>query len=331
MGVMGIKTGTKSWSDAQQESSLKMDNRSNLTSKELEALGGGNIGEVLNKIADPNWVDPSKKIRAVGSDKLDKDAFMKLMLAQMKNQDPTNPLKSHEMAAQLAQFSSLEQLQNMNTSLDEIKGGQKPQEIYQALNFIGKAVAGDSSKLVRAKGDRDHTFNFTLPEDVKTADITVKNHNGETIRKVTLRDMKRGENLWRWNGEGENGLPSPAGEYRFSIEAKTAHGSKVAVKTDFDGIITGVNYTSDGPVLLVGDQSVKLKDVRKIVDPQILKNDQKSEKSTSDELKNAAKSAENERKGAPEAEEVKPVGNVMTGVAMAPDMMDKLQKEMSLK
>jgi flagellar basal-body rod modification protein FlgD len=63
----------------------------------------------------------------------------------MKNQDPTNPLKSHEMAAQLANFSSLEQMQNMNSTLTELKNGQKPSENYQALNLIGKAVAGDSS------------------------------------------------------------------------------------------------------------------------------------------------------------------------------------------
>src|SRR5690606_35195937 len=109
-----------------------------------EALGGQDVGEFLNKIADPNWVDPQKRFRATGNDKLDKEAFMKLMLAQMKNQDPTNPMKSHEMAAQLAQFSSVEQLSNINTTLTAMQAGQKPTESFQALNFIGKAVAGDS-------------------------------------------------------------------------------------------------------------------------------------------------------------------------------------------
>lgn len=77
---------------------------------------------------------------------MDKDAFMKLMLAQMKHQDPTNPMQSHELAAQLAQFSSVEQLQNLNTTMTDMRNGQKPSESFQALNFIGKAVSGGLGK-----------------------------------------------------------------------------------------------------------------------------------------------------------------------------------------
>lgn len=334
--MMGISTGVKAWSETPQESSLKLDDRKNITAEELKQIGGENVGETLNKIADPNYIDPSKKIRAVGNDKLDKDAFMKLMLAQMKNQDPTNPLKSHEMAAQLAQFSSLEQLQNINTSLDQIHKGQKPTETYQALNFIGKAVSGDSAKVIRGKGDKDHSFNFVLPEDVKLADIVVKNGEGETVRKVQLHDLKKGDNRWNWNGEGENGLQASTGEYRFIIEAKNAAGKKVGVKTDFDGIITGVNYTAEGPVLLVGDQAVKLKDVKKIVDPSQMHHeiptqvhsaeDQNIKKQTTGELKTGHQNNENQNMGAPEKESPKE-GNIMTDVAMSRDMMEKLKKE----
>lgn len=364
MAMMGIKTGTKTWGDAREATTaIKPDAKENLSNAELKQLGVDNIGDALNKIADPNWIDPSKKMRAVGSDKLDKDAFMKLMLAQMKNQDPTNPLKSHEMAAQLAQFSSLEQLQNMNTSLDSIKNGQKPSETYQALNFIGKAVSGDSSKVMRMKGDKDHTFNFTLPEEAKTADVTVKNDQGEVVRKISLKDLKKGENSWRWNGEGENGLAMTAGEYKFNIEAKTAAGKKLAVRTSFDGTITGVNYTADGPVLLVGDQAVKLKDVKKIVDPQVAAGgtkpaplkDQNSQIPPQDELKMAPNAMDNQKKqlslaneakarfereaaakqgidqhaGAPEKETAK-VGN-LEGLKMSPELSEKLKKETQIK
>src|SRR5690606_29823848 len=108
------KSTVKYWSDAPQASALKSDGMKSSGAGEFEkAYGKQSLGEVLNKIADPSWVDQSK-MRKVGNPTLDKDAFMKLMLHQMQNQDPTNPLKSHEMAAQLAQFSSLEQMSNMN-------------------------------------------------------------------------------------------------------------------------------------------------------------------------------------------------------------------------
>ena len=211
MAVMGLKTGTKSWSESPQNEIAKPDTTSNISAADQKRFGDQGVGDVLNKLADPNWVDPSKKVRAVGNPTLDKDSFMKLMLAQMKNQDPTNPMKSHEMAAQLAQFTSVEQMQNMNTTLTDMKNGQKPSEGFQALNFIGKAVSGDSSKLVRARGDKTHDFGFILPDSARDVTIKVRNADGDIVRKVDLKDLKKGQNSWQWNGQDERGLPAPAG------------------------------------------------------------------------------------------------------------------------
>lgn len=338
MGVVGIKNGTKSWGDAKTQEFIQPElSPKNVTKKDLEKLGVDNMGEMLNRLSDPNHVSESKKIRAVGSDKMDKDAFMKLMLAQMKNQDPTNPLKSHEMAAQLAQFSSLEQLQNVNTNLDEMKNAQKPTETYQSLNFIGKGVAGDSSKLTRLKGDKSHDFGFKISEGAQSAKIQIRDANGEVVRKIEMRDLKAGDNLYTWNGLDENGRSVPAGEYRMSIEALTSEGKKLAVKTDFEGVITGVNYTADGPVLLIGNQSVKLKDVKKIVDPGLLaasqQKDQNSKNATFSPLQNvgAVKQNKNEDvEGAADPIEV-PEGNVMNSVPMSKELMSQIENEVKAK
>ena len=175
MTAMGVKLGTKAFGDTKGTvPAAEMNNTTKTLSVADQAkFGDDHVGDVLNKIADPNWVDPSKKMRTAVNDKLEKDAFFKLMIAQMKNQDPTNPLKSHEMAAQLANFSSLEQMQNMNTTKTEIKNGQKPVENFQALNLIGKSVAGDSSKLVRSVNDKELDFRFTLPMDASETEIKV--------------------------------------------------------------------------------------------------------------------------------------------------------------
>lgn len=340
MTMVGTPFGTKNYSDARPETAVQAKDNGdrNLSAEDLKMLGADNVGDVLNKAADPNWIDPSKKVRAVGSDKMDKDAFMKLMLAQMKNQDPTNPLKSHEMAAQLAQFSGLEQMQNMNTTLEEIKKGQKPAETYQALNFIGKSVAGDSAKIVRGKGDREHDFNFVLPEDAKEINIQVKNDQGEVVRKFRLSDQKKGENVFTWNGKDERDLISRMGEYTFSIEAKNAMGKKLNVKTDFDGIITGVNYTPEGPILLVGNQTVKLKDVKKIVDPAVnptinglspgqRKMDQELKNRTGAELQNGAGMSQTDNVNEMQGAQEEPAGKPLPGVAMQREFMNKLEKE----
>lgn len=341
MGVMNVGATTKNWREPSPDEYAAKDSKAaaNITPDQLKSLGVDNVGDYLNKIADPNWVDPSKKMRAVGDDKLDKDAFMKLMLAQMKQQDPTNPLKSHEMAAQLAQFSQLEQLANMNTSLEALREGQKPTESFQALNFIGKLVSGDSSKVLRGKGDKNHDFNFQTAKDASDAVIKIRDSRGEIIRTTDLKELKQGENRWVWNGLKDNGSAAPAGEYQIMIEAKSAEGQRVATKTDFQGLISGVQYTVDGPILMVGNQTVRLKDVKKIIDPaQAQKNDQKTAAPTQENLKTTTQPDKMESKegakteaaeGAPEAAPP-PNEKLMTEVGLSREMKTRLEKETKL-
>lgn len=318
MGVMGIKGGTKTFSEGPRET-VDRSNAAQMSPVEKAALGDRDLGQVLNELSDPNWVDPSKKVRAVGNDKLDKDAFMKLMLAQMKNQDPTNPLKSHEMAAQLAQFSSVEQMQNINTTLNDMKNSQKPATQFQALNFIGKAVSGDSSKLIRTEGDVDHDFRFTLAADAKEAKVKVRNPEGEIIRTFSLQQLKKGENKITWNGQNDQGAVTRPGEYEFIVEATDSAGKKLATKTDFEGIISGVNYTAEGPVLLVGNQTLRMSDVKKIIDPSLMRNDQNVKDVTAQDLKKDTAPAQNES--------IPSASNLTKNVGMSREMLNKFSKE----
>ncbi|MCX7978119.1 MAG: flagellar hook assembly protein FlgD, partial [Bdellovibrionaceae bacterium] len=245
---MNVKHGVKAFADRSEPllpQQRQGDMPSNLTPEDLKKLGGENIGEVLNKIADANWVDPAKKMRTVGNDKLDKDAFFKLMLAQLKNQDPTNPLKPHEMSAQLANFSALEQMQNMNSTLTEMKAAQKPSEQYQALNLIGKSVIGDSAKIIRTAADKVHDITFTLPNDAAEVDVKIISADGDEVKKLNFKNLKKGENRISWNGQDERGGGVRPGEYMVSITAKGHNGTPLAVKTDFEGVISGVSYTPE--------------------------------------------------------------------------------------
>lgn len=328
--TMGVKLGTKAFGQAPEKITGTANLPSNISATDADKMGGENVGDVLNKLADANWVDPSKKMRTAGNDKLDKDAFFKLMLAQMKNQDPTNPLKPHEMSAQLANFSSLEQMSNINQTLTEMKNGQKPTEQFQVISLIGKAVAGDSGKVVRSKGDKDHDVNFSLPKAAAEVEVKVRNSAGDLVRTYALKNLKEGANRVTWNGLDDKSAATPPDEYSVFIEAKGSDGRKMAVKTDFEGVITGVNYTPEGPVMLVGNQTVRLKDLRKIVDPSLKKNDQKVNDVTAQDLKKedpARQTQEKEAVVAPAAQEPAKKPSVMDNVALSREMMSKLQKE----
>lgn len=354
MSVMNVKRATQNFSKAEQTSSLRGDGVQTVSaSDQQKAFGDQDVGAVLNKIADPNWVDPSKKVRTTGDPNLGKDAFMKLMLTQMKFQDPTNPLQSHEMAAQLAQFSSLEQLSNINGTLESMRNQSSPQVNYQALALIGKTVSGDSSRLSRAAGDTVHSVNFELMGEASKVHITIKDSGGNLVRKMELGKLKKGQNTIDWNGLKDDGTAARPGDYRIAIEAQNSGGGKVFSKTTFGGKITGLNFTPQGPVLMVGSQTVKMSDVKKIEsgDAQTpaadgaadaaqgkpkqgsARGDEKSLMSAlpmmlKPESKTSGKSARTTAdENVPPAEEEEP-GNI-TSIPMSRELMTNLEKQIS--
>lgn len=335
MSVMSTKMGTKTWTDSSAGSDLKLDqSQTKLTDEQKRALGAENIGEVLNKVSDPGYVDPSKKVRGTGNKEMDKDAFFKLMLAQLKHQDPTNPLKNHEMAAQLAQFSTLEQMSNVNKTLEEMKNGSKPVEQFQALNLIGKQVAGDAARVTRQATDKEHQFLFKLPQDIKTAEIKVMNSKGDIVREFKFNELKAGDNKVMWNGEMEDGRKAPAGEYTFQTEAVDAQGKKVQVKTEFDGIITGMSFSNEGPVLQIGKQTVRLKDIRQFSDPGLKSNDQNAKDVTELDLKNGTQQRKNDIKEETKTAAQKKAiaastGDVLADVGMSQGLLNKLTNDVS--
>ncbi|MBC7741667.1 MAG: flagellar biosynthesis protein FlgD [Bdellovibrionaceae bacterium] len=326
---MNVKAGTKTWNEAPGgERDLKK--ATALTDEQKAKLGADDIGAVLNKTMDPNWVDDGKVVKGKGNPNLDKDAFFKLMLTQLKNQDPMNPLKNHEMAAQLAQFSTLEQMSNMNSTLQKMEGKSSEPANFQALTLIGKTVAGDSSKVVRTQFDKTHDFHFNLPQDSSEATVKIFDDKGEMVREYKLSNLKAGDNKLTWNGQNDKGAKASVGEYQFKVEAKNSAGQKLAVKSDFSGVITGMSFSPEGPVLQVGSQSIKMRDVRQITDSSAKLNDQKSIDVSNLDLKNSEPVGQaNVKQEANTSNTPMPPGmvDIKTGVAMSRDVYNKLQKE----
>lgn len=326
--MISISRDTKTWSDSEQRADLGKDRSQTVSAADRERiLGDQNLGDVLNKVADPNWVDPAKKLRAVGNDQMDKDAFLKLLLTQMKNQDPTTPLQSHEMAAQLAQFTSLEKLTNINEGIESLRKDQKPSHNFEALNLIGKSISIDGSKLARAEENEVHDIKFTLMGQPQSTEIKIKNADGALIRKLTLNALKEGENVVAWNGMLEDGTKAPLGDYTVEVDAKSSNGSKLMAEMKQEGRITGVNFTASGPQLLMGDKKVSLSDVKQIIDPALLP--VKNEFLNINRVEAEGPQAKNQKPAVkPEAKEEKVVSpNGMESVALSREMVTQLKKD----
>lgn len=266
--MISVKGGTQTWSSSPQRTDFKSDGAQNISASDKDKYFDNEaIGDTLNKVADPGYVDTSKKMRSVGNNQLGKDAFMTLLLTQMKNQDPTNPLKSHEMAAQLAQFTSLEKLNNINEGIENLRKDNVPDHNFQALALIGKTVTMDNSKITRNDTAESHDLRFLLPQDAQKTTIQIKDAAGNVVHTSDLKGLKAGPNQVMWNGKTDDGATVPTGDYTLAVEAFGSNGKKLYVQTKADGVITGVNFTAHGAQLLMGKTVISMSDVKSISDP----------------------------------------------------------------
>lgn len=192
-----------------------------------------------------------------------KDDFVKLMSAQLKYQDPINPLKNEEMAAQLAQFSALEQMMNVNQNLEKMAAAQKPQDNVLAASLIGKKIQTDSSRLSLEKGGQPE-IKFSLPSDAEVVNVSVVDAKGEVVREIELGTMVKGDQSIRWDGKNAKNQPANPGEYNYRINASAEGGKPLVINTATSGVVSGVVFEGGKPLLLVGDKKIALDTVGRI-------------------------------------------------------------------
>jgi flagellar basal-body rod modification protein FlgD len=198
--------------------------------------------------------------------KLGKDAFLQLLVAQMKNQDPTNPMDGRKLASQLAQFSSVEQLTNLNTAMDNLVKSQdnmsQSLSNTMAASLAGKEVQAVSDR-IHIKAGKDCTIPFQLGSPAADVKITITDSNGTTIRTAKLENLSAGENAWSWNGKTNEGNKVPEGNYAVHIDAKNGD-SKVETLVYQQGTAEKVRYTPEGVRLMINGVAVPLGNVKEI-------------------------------------------------------------------
>lgn len=196
---------------------------------------------------------------------LGKDDFIKLMSAQLKNQDPTNPMKNEEMAAQLAQFSALEQMVNVNTNLEKMAAGQRPQENVLAASLIGKKVLTDSSKFSMKNGE-EPVIKYNLPENAAKTMVSVIDGKGEVVREYTMTGLKQGPQQVKWDGKNGKGQAVSAGEFSFAVKAIDQDEKPIRISMTTSGTVSGVIFEGGKPQLVVDGQKISLDVVNQIGD-----------------------------------------------------------------
>ncbi len=202
----------------------------------------------------------------VSNASLGKDEFLKLLITQMKNQNPLAPMESQEFAAQLAQFTSVEQLININSTLDH--NLNLDLLLTQAINntlavsIIGKKVAGLGDEVIF--NGNDTKLCFRLDSFAHAVKITIKDSVGNEVQTLQVSDLSAGQQVITWDGRNSMGKQVPSGTYTFTVEATDANGNSVNVQTLIAGIVSGIRYEEGRAILLIEGKELPFSQVLNI-------------------------------------------------------------------
>jgi len=204
-----------------------------------------------------------------GKNELGRDAFFQLLLTQLQNQDPLNPMESTDMTAQLAQFSQLEQLNNMNTSLDYLQLYMASLNNAQAVGFIGNEIEANGDS-VQLSEEGSASLSYELMDDAGSVTVKIYDEDMQLVRTVETGSQGSGKQEWLWDGKDVQGNQVEAGTYTFEVSAASVDGEEISVNTYLRGTVTGVTFEDGITYLMLGERKVTIGDVIKVFDQEVV-------------------------------------------------------------
>jgi len=191
------------------------------------------------------------------------DTFLQLLTTQLQNQNPLDPLNTNQFTQQLVEFASVEQQVNMNTNLQTLISLQHTAEATSAMQLIGltASVKSNTAVLSNATGS-PATWTFSVPSPA-TGQLSITNASGQTVYAGTVT-LNSGNQTFTWNGQGNNGITWPDGNYTMSINATGANGQPVTIATEVKGTISGVDVSQNPPQVVIGGQDYSLNAIQSI-------------------------------------------------------------------
>lgn len=194
-----------------------------------------------------------------GTTDLGEDTFLKLLTTQMQNQDPLEPMSNEEFVAQLAQFSSLEELQGISSGVQSLYLMNASMNNAQMVNLLGQEVTayGDT---FHYDGDGGAELHFDADAASSDTTVTITDADGTVVWSGSVGQFDEGEGSWTWDGRTTSGEPAPEGDYTFSVSGTDSNGDEVEMTEMIVGIVDEMSFadgtaqpTVDGTPISVGD------------------------------------------------------------------------------
>lgn len=187
------------------------------------------------------------------------DTFLSILTTQLKNQNPLDPLDTNQFTQQLVQFTSVEQQLKTNQFLESLMLSGQNSAKSEAVSYIGKQVTA-SGKTGELTDDKAVFWDYNAASTAANATVTIKNSAGQVVYSEDGA-LKSGPGTFRWDGELSSGGTAPNGIYTIDIKGTNLTGNIVNVTTSSIGVVSGVDFTGNVPILTVGTRKVALTDV----------------------------------------------------------------------
>jgi len=236
---------------------------------------------MINSIADNSFlnslgVQTRKEEEAAAAeasgDELGQTAFLELMITQMENQDPLSPQENSDFIAQLAQFSSVEGLERLNTNFDSFTSSFISNQALQASSLVGRSVSVPSSEAALSEGGFVGG-SIDLPASTTSMSMGIYNSQGTLVEQIPMGAQSAGDIIFRWDGnrmevngelsawESEN--PITSGDYSFEVIA-TQNGEPEQLSTALTANVNSVTSGANGQLILnlSGLGAVSINDVK---------------------------------------------------------------------
>ena len=193
---------------------------------------------------------------------LGRDAFLSLLIKQLENQDPLSPMEDHEFVAQLATFSSLEQLENINGNLQASLLMNQSVNNSLATNLIGKEILADGTHLSLGESG---TASLQVGVDSEAeVSVLIRDQHGNLVKRIAAGTMAAGDHPIVWDGTTQAGTRAAPGTYTVEVVAADQDGNPVKSKLSIRALVTGVRFEGGSGFLMLGDQSIPLSSVMEV-------------------------------------------------------------------
>ncbi|MDD4912276.1 MAG: flagellar hook assembly protein FlgD [Sideroxydans sp.] len=177
------------------------------------------------------------------------DRFLKLLVTQMKNQDPLNPLDNAQVTSQMAQLSTVSGIDKLNSTVQALSSSMLATQSLQAVSMIGHPVLVPGKEIGLVDGVADAAVNLAQPVDGVT--VTVTDASGAVVRTLNLGSQDTGITTFQWDGMTDTGSTAPNGKYNFTATAKLG-GQKVDATSLSYGLVNSVAQTQGGVKVNIG-------------------------------------------------------------------------------